>query len=101
MTKCDFLERHFTLAAAASEISAHHAECESCRAQSQELIRLDALYTRLTRPGVPETLKARWRSISTQTLDCDTACELLARSLEGPLELRSSSRLEFHLTRCG
>jgi hypothetical protein len=100
MTTCDFLERHFTLGSAASELPAHLAECGSCRAQSEALIRLDALYARLARPAVPEALKARWRSIPAQTLDCDTACELLARSMEEPLGARLSSRLEFHIHRC-
>ena len=100
MTKCDFLERHFTLGADPSELAPHLSGCEECRGLSQELIRLDRLYEGLASPPVPESLTARWRSIPSRTLDCDTACELLANAMESALESQLSSRLELHLVRC-
>lgn len=97
---CDFLERHFTGGQGAATFDAHREICAECRTLSAELVRLAALAERLSPPVPGGEIVARWRSIPSVALDCDTACALSAQALEAPLAGPERTRWEGHLGRC-
>ncbi|HET7451916.1 MAG TPA: zf-HC2 domain-containing protein [Thermoanaerobaculia bacterium] len=97
---CDFFERHWTAGDVPGVFEAHRAECGECAALSGDLVRLAAMESRIGLPDLPPALVDRWRAIPALTVDCDTASELSALALEGPLSERDRARREGHLARC-
>ena len=97
---CDFFERHAAAGDPPEAFEAHRAACAECAALSKDLIRLAAIASRIALPDPAPALARRWRSIPAQTVDCDTASELAAQALEGPLSERDRARREGHLARC-
>lgn len=97
---CDFLERHCTAGGPPEAFEAHRAGCAECAALSRDLVRLAAIESRIALPDPSPALVARWRAIPAATVDCDTASELAARALDGPLSERDRARREGHLLRC-
>lgn len=97
---CDFLERHFTAGDPPGPLDAHRASCTECAALSRDLVRLAAIESGIGRPEPAPALVARWRAIPERTVDCDTASELAALSMESPLPERDRVRWQGHLDRC-
>jgi predicted anti-sigma-YlaC factor YlaD len=97
---CDFLERHFTAGDPPGAIEEHRASCPECAALTRDLVRLAAIESGLGRPDPAAALVARWRAIPGRTVDCDTASELAALAMEGPLPERDRARRQGHLDRC-
>jgi len=97
---CDFLERHFIAGGPPEAIEEHHASCRDCASLSRDLVRLAAIESGMGRPEPDPAVTARWRAIPGRTVDCDTASELAALAMEGPLPERDRVRWQGHLDRC-
>ena len=97
---CNFFHDHFLSGGGPDAFQEHRRTCAECRRLSEAFIRMDALLARLSPPPIPAGVPERWRAISSRTVDCDRAAELLAVRMEDSLAESDARRLQFHLSRC-
>ena len=96
---CSELERLFA-AGAEAEAAAHRRGCAECDALGRELEQAAATVESLRAPSWSPALRQALLRIPAQTVSCEGADALLARSLEGELGEADQKRLQGHLGRC-
>jgi hypothetical protein len=100
---CREIERLFLEGAGEAERRGHRAACPTCEILARDAESGEVLTSRLAPPAWSASLREALLAIPSQTVDCDTAADLIARSVEGDaaaISARDVSRLAFHESRC-
>ena len=97
---CRELERLFVGGAAAADVAAHRASCADCDGVGRETDLAVSLTEALQPPAWSPALRAALLDVPRQTVACEGADELIARSLDGEIEAADERRLQSHLSRC-
>jgi hypothetical protein len=84
-----------------ADFAAHHASCTACAEIAREMERFAETVAGLRRPAPSAALKESLYAISRQTVSCEGAEELLARTTESSIASADAARLQSHLSRCG